>query len=225
MSALSRKIILLTIVMVCYGLISGCVNYKKKYTALNVEHQNLKGLYDNCKATLDSSASEKENLAAKLAEGEQTIEELRKQIEERNQTPGEATGFGDYQVALDSAAGTITVTLPDTILFDPGRESLKASAKGDLDHIVSVINEKYSGRLIDVVGNTDADPIKKSKWKDNWQLSTERALTVLRHLNARGIQDSQLRAVGCGAGRPIGPNNTASGKARNRRVEIVVRMK
>jgi chemotaxis protein MotB len=225
MSALGRKITLLTIVMVSYGLISGCTSYKKKYTALNVEHQNLKGLYDNCKATLDSSSSEKENLSAKLAEGEMTIEELRKQIEERNQAPGEATGFGDYQVDVDSAAGTITVTLPNTILFDPGRESLKASAKGDLDHIVSVINEKYSGRLIDVVGNTDADPIKKSKWKDNWQLSTERALTVLRHLNTKGIQDSQLRAVGCGSGKPIGPNNTASGKARNRRVEIVVHMK
>ncbi|MDD5135306.1 MAG: OmpA family protein, partial [Phycisphaerae bacterium] len=125
----------------------------------------------------------------------------------------------------DSAAGTITVTLPNTILFDPGRETLKSSAKSDLDHIVSVINEKYNGRLIDVIGNTDADPIKKSKWKDNWQLSTERSLTVLRHLNAKGIPDSQLRAVGCGSGKPIGPNNTASGKARNRRVEIVVHMK
>ncbi|MDD5134928.1 MAG: hypothetical protein PHP01_05910, partial [Phycisphaerae bacterium] len=80
MSSLNRKITLLTIVMISYGLLSGCTSYKKKYTALNVEHQNLKGLYDNCKATLDSSASEKENLSAKLAEGEMTIEELRKQI-------------------------------------------------------------------------------------------------------------------------------------------------
>lgn len=225
MNFLSRKITILAIAIVFCGLLSGCTDFKKKYTALNVEHQNLKGLYDNCKATLDSSSSEKENLAAKLAEGEQTIEELRKKMEEKNQTSGEATGFGDYQVDLNAAEGTITVTLPNTILFDSGKESLKASAKADLDHIVSVINDKYNGRLIDVVGNTDADPIKKSSWKDNWQLSTERALTVLRHINAKGIPDSQLRAIGCGSGKPIGPNTSASGKAKNRRVEIVVHMK
>jgi len=225
MSALGRKIVLLTIVMVAYGFLSGCENYKKKYTALNVEHQNLKGLYDNCKATLDSSSTEKQELSTKLAEGEQTIEDLKKQIAERNQTPGEATGFGDYQVDLNAAEGTITVTLPNTILFDSGKASLKSSAKGDLDHIVSVINEKYSGRTIDVVGHTDTDPIKKSSWKDNWELSAERALSVVRHLNSNGIPDSRLRAIGCGAGRPVAPNTTASGKARNRRVEIVVHMR
>jgi chemotaxis protein MotB len=225
MNALSRKIVLLTVVMVSFSLLSGCTNYKKKYNALNVEHQNLKGLYDNCKATLDSSANEKQELASKLAEGEQTIEELKKQVAERNQTPGEATGFGDYQVDLDSAAGTITVTLPNTILFDSGKASLKTSAKGDLSHISSVLNEKYSGRTVDVIGHTDTDPIKKSSWKDNWELSAERALSVVRHLNSDGIPDSRLRAIGCGSGRPVAPNTAASGKARNRRVEIVVHMK
>jgi outer membrane protein OmpA-like peptidoglycan-associated protein len=48
---------------------------------------------------------------------------------------------------------------------------------------------------------------------------------VLRHLNSNGIPDSRLRAIGCGPGRPIAPNTTASGKARNRRVEIVVHMR
>ncbi len=225
MDALGRKIVLLTVVMVAYGFLSGCTSYKKKYNALNVEHQNLKGLYDNCKGTLDSSSTEKQELAAKIAEGEQTIEDLKRQIAERNQTPGEATGFGDYEVDVDSRAGTITVTLPETILFSSGKASLKSGAKGDLNHIVSVLNDKYSGRTIDIIGHTDADPIKKSKWKDNWQLSSERALTVLRHLNSNGIPDSRLRAIGCGPGKPIAPNNTSSGKARNRRVEIVVHMR
>ncbi|MGB8227187.1 MAG: OmpA family protein [Sedimentisphaerales bacterium] len=225
MNALRRKIVLLTVVMVSFGLLSGCENYKKKYTALNVEHQNLKGLYDNCKGTLDSSTNEKQELATKLAEGEQTIEELKKQVAERNQTPGEASGFGDYQVDLNAAEGTITVTLPETILFDSGKATLKSAAKGDLGHISSVLNEKYSGRTIDVIGHTDTDPIKKSNWKDNWQLSAERSLSVVRQLNSDGIPDSRLRAIGCGSGRPVAPNTAASGKARNRRVEIVVHMK
>ena len=225
MSALTRKIVLLTIVIVSYGLISGCTTYKKKYTSLNVEHQNLKGLYENCRDTLGSSTTEKEELATRLAEGEQTIEELRQQMAEREQTAGEATGFGDYQVELNAAEGTIAVILPNTILFDSGKESLKSSAKEDLNHIVSVLNEKYSGRLIDIVGHTDNDPIRKSSWKDNWQLSTERSLSVLRHLNTNGIPDDRIRAIGCGSGKPVAPNTTASGKAKNRRVEIVVHMR
>ncbi|MBN1788835.1 MAG: OmpA family protein [Sedimentisphaerales bacterium] len=228
MNSITRKIALIAIVIMSYTLITGCsgfTSYKKKYNALNVEHQNLKGLYENCRATLGSSAAEKEELALRLAEGEQTIDQLKQQIEERNQSPGEATGFGDYQVDIDSAEGTITVTLPNTILFDSGKASLKSSAKGDLNHIVSVLNEKYSGRMIDVVGHTDSDPIKKSKWTDNWQLSAERALAVLRHLNSNGIPDGGIRAIGCGAGSPIAPNTTASGKAKNRRVEIVVHMR
>jgi chemotaxis protein MotB len=224
MNTLRRKILVLTVLMVSFSLISGCTNYKKKYNALNVEHQNLKGLYDNCKATLDGSSSEKEALAGRLAESQQTIDDLKKQIE-GGKNAGEATGFGDYQVDVDAAAGTITVTLPNTILFDSGKASLKSSAKGDLNHIVSVLNDKYGGRLIDVVGHTDNDPIKKSSWKDNWQLSTERSLSVVRHLNSNGIPDSRLRAIGCGSGKPIAPNSSASGKAKNRRVEIVVHMK
>lgn len=225
MDAFGRKFVLLTVAVVSLSLLSGCVDYKKKYNALNVEHQNLKGLYDNCKGTLDSSSSEKEQLASKLAESEQTIEEMKKQVSEKSKTPGEASGFGDYQVDLNAAEGTITVTLPETILFDSGKATLKGSAKGDLGHISSVLKEKYSGRTIDVIGHTDTDPIKKSNWKDNWELSAERSLSVVRQLNSDGIPEAKLRAIGCGSGRPVAPNTNASGKARNRRVEIVVHMK
>ncbi|MDD5011358.1 MAG: OmpA family protein [Phycisphaerae bacterium] len=224
MNTLRRKVLVLTVLLVSFSLISGCTNYKKKYNALNVEHQNLKGLYDNCKVTLEGSASEKQELAGRLAESQQTIDDLKSQIES-GKTAGEATGFGDYQVDVDSAAGTITVTLPNTILFDSGKASLKGSAKGDLDHIVSVLNDKYRNRMIDVVGHTDADPIRKSSWKDNWELSSQRALSVLRQLNSTGIPDDRIRAIGCGSGKPMAPNTTASGKAKNRRVEIVVHMR
>ncbi|MBU2596832.1 MAG: OmpA family protein, partial [Planctomycetes bacterium] len=163
-------------------------------------------------------------LASRLAEGQQTIDDLEKQIES-GRSAGEVTEFGDYQVDVDTAAGTITVTLPNTILYDSGKASLKGSAKGDLNHIVSVLKDRYSNRLIDIVGHTDNDPIRKSKWKDNWQLSTERSLSVLRHLNSNGIPDDRIRAIGCGSGKPMAPNTTASGKAKNRRVEIVVHMR
>ena len=210
------------------GFLSGCTNWKKKYTGLDVEHQNLKGLYENCVASLDGAAAEKARLGQALTTSEKTIEELQQQIRDRNISPGEATGFGDdYDVSVDAAAGTITVTLPNAILFSPGKASLRKSSISELDHVLSVIKQKYRNKDIDIVGHTDSDPVKKSKkyWKDNWELSAERALTVLRYMERKGINDDRIRAVASGASRPVASNSTSSGKAKNRRVEIVVNMR
>jgi len=141
-------------------------------------------------------------------------------------SPGEITGFGPgYDVSLDPSAGTITVTLPNTILFDSGKATLKKATSTELDHITSVLQSQYAGRQIDVVGHTDSRPIKKSKWKDNWELSAQRALSVTRYLTRRGIAPDKICAVGRGESKPIASNATASGRTRNRRVEIVVHMK
>ena len=126
---------------------------------------------------------------------------------------------------MNAAEGTITVTLPNSILFDSGQASLKKEASKQLDSIYSVLKSKYSGRQIDVVGHTDSDPIQKSDWKDNWELSAQRSLTVTRYLVSKGIPEKQIREIGCGESRPVVANNSAANKAKNRRVEIVVHMR
>ena len=220
-----RTVFVLTIV-VAVGILSGCTNWQKKYDGLNVEHQNLKGLYDNCVASLDSSAAEKAQLGQELNKTQQTMQELQEQIRRRQISPAEASGFGrGMDVAFDPAAGTITVTLPNAILFSPGKASLKTASIAELNHVRSVLQQRYQSRDIDVVGHTDSDPIRKSKWKDNWELSSERALTVLRYLTKQGIAAEKIRAVAAGSSRSIASNSTSSGKAKNRRVEIVVHMR
>jgi len=205
------------LVSVC--ALCGCTDWKKKYENLNVEHQNTLGL-------LERERSEKGQLAGQITKGQQTIEQLQQQIAGRMGSAGEVTGFGaDYQVSLDAAAGTITVTLPNAILFGAGKAHLKKGRSAELNHVYSVVKQKYAGRRVDVAGHTDSDPIRKSKWKDNWELSAQRALTATRYLIKRGIPQDRIRAVGCGASRPIASNSTASGKARNRRVEIIVHMR
>jgi chemotaxis protein MotB len=197
-------------------LSSGCTDWKKKYEALNVEHQNLKGL-------LERERAEKGQLADQSAKDQQTITDLQRQILEKKKTAADATGFGEgYDVSFDAAAGTVTVTLADSILFDSGKATLKSSTSKELDHIYSVLREKYGSRDIDVVGHTDTDPIKKSKWADNWELSSERALSVARYLMQKGITDAKIKASGCGPARPVAPNSNGAGKQKNRRVEIVV---
>jgi len=221
MRAARKKTIVLLTCLVSLSLLSGCTNWEKKYQALLVEHENLKG-------QLEYERGEKGTLAARISQDQQTIEELQRQIDEQRKTPADATGFGEgYDVAFDPSAGTITVTLPNAILFDSGKATLKTATSRELDHIRSVLREKYNGKQVDVVGHTDTDPIRKTKdkWKDNWELSAERALTVARYLIQRGIAEDKIRAVGCGESRPIASNSTASGKAKNRRVEIVVHMR
>ncbi len=220
MRTVNKKTIILLIGLVSTFLfLPACTNWEKKYEALNVEHQNTLGL-------LERERAERGHLATQISQEQQTIEELQRQIAERSRSPAEAAGFGKgYDVAFDPSAGTITVTLPNAILFDSGKATLKKATSVELDHIQSVLRSKYSGKQIDVVGHTDSDPIKKSKWKDNWELSAQRALSVVRYMARRGIAKDKIQAVGCGAARPIASNTTASGKAKNRRVEIVVHMR
>lgn len=213
----NKKMIVVLISLLSIALSSGCTDWKKEYSALNVKYQNLKGRHDR-------ELADKGQLEEQLTRGQQTIAELQQKIDELKKTPG--MGFGDdYDVKYDASKGTVTVTLENTILFNSGEAALKKATSRELDHIQSVLRSQYSGRPIDVVGHTDTDPIKRSGWKDNWELSAERALAVTRYLIERGIPAKSIRAVGCGEARPVASNATASGKAKNRRVEIVVYMR
>jgi chemotaxis protein MotB len=214
----NKKTITLLICLVTFTLLSGCTDWKRKYKGLDVAYQNLEG-------RLEYEIAQKSHLADEVGRGQQTIAELQRKIAE-GQTAAQASAFGEgYDVSFDASAGTITVTLPNTILFGSGRTVLKKTTITELDHIYFVLQEKYGSKQIDVLGHTDTDPIKKSKWKDNWELSSERALAVVRYLLGKGIAKEKIRAVGCGAARPVVSNETVSGKAKNRRVEIVVHVK
>lgn len=218
-TASKKSILLLTIALMSVTLLSGCTNWKKKYLSLNVEHENLRGL-------LDRERAEKGQIADQFSASQQTIAELQKKIDEQNQTPAIATGFGEgYDVNFDAEAGTVTVTLENSILFSSGKASLKSATSKELDHIQSVLSSEYTGKQVDVVGHTDADPIKKSKWKDNWELSAQRSLSVTRYLVEHGFSPDTVRAVGCGEARPVASNTSSAGKSKNRRVEIVVHVR
>ncbi|MEA3226067.1 MAG: OmpA family protein [Planctomycetota bacterium] len=218
MQATRKKMIALLVCFVFVTILPGCTNWKKEYDALLVENENLNGL-------LSRERSEKGLLADEVTQGQQTIEELRRQIEDQKKTPADASGFGEgYDVAFDAAAGTVTVTLENSLLFDSGKATLKRATNTELDHIRLVLKQKYAGKQVDVVGHTDSDPIRKTKnkWSDNLELSAQRAISVARYLIRKGIGEEDIRAVGCGDSRPVASNASTAGKAKNRRVEIVV---
>ena len=108
-----------------------------------------------------------------------------------------ATFFAIYVVAIAfSVPGGAMIAIPGSVLFSSGKVTLRRDSKSIMSRIASEIQSNFSGKDIYVFGHTDTDPIKKSKWQDNRQLSSERALAVVRHLQSRGVSPSSLVACG-----------------------------
>jgi chemotaxis protein MotB len=118
--------------------------------------------------------------------------------------------------------GELIIAIPNEILFASGKASLNSGAKSGLRKVATIINRDYSGHYVRVEGHSDSDPIKRSKWRDNWQLSGERAQSVLRGLIAEGLDNQLASFAGYAGSRPIADNSSRSGKAKNRRVEVVI---
>jgi len=114
---------------------------------------------------------------------------------------------------------TGSIELSSDILFDSGKATLKKGIPEKLRELARIIAEKKDLDVA-VQGHTDTDPIKKSKWADNWQLSTERARAVLKFLEKEGVTPERMHIVGYSMYKPIEDNSTRAGKARNRRVEL-----
>jgi len=114
----------------------------------------------------------------------------------------------------------IAVRFPGKILFDLGEAKLKPEAKQILNQILPVL-KKYNYPLR-VEGHTDNLPIHTEKFPSNWELSTARAINVIKYLGEKEIDKELLSAVGYGEHRPLFPNDTPEHRAANRRVEIVI---
>ena len=116
----------------------------------------------------------------------------------------------------------VRIRLESSQLFGPGRAELKPEVSGTLDRVAQALKSDYSGRLVGIEGHTDADPITKSKWKNNHELSVARSVAVFEALKRRGVPESQLYVAGYGPNHPLAASNSKQTKSQNRRVEIVV---
>ncbi len=125
-------------------------------------------------------------------------------------------------VSLNMEARGLVITFLDEILFDSGKARIKNDAFAALDEVASVITAKAADLNVGVEGHTDNVPIKFSGWKSNWELSTARATSVLHYLIEKGVLPGKLSATGFGEFRPVDSNDTAKGRLKNRRVEIVI---
>ena len=118
-----------------------------------------------------------------------------------------------------SVPGGAMLAIEGTVLFDSGKAHLKGGASRILDGVAKTMLEKYAGYDVYIFGHTDSEQIKKSGWKDNYELSCQRSLTVVRYIQAGGA-GNYMAACGWGEHRPAADNATKEAKQANRRVEI-----
>jgi flagellar motor protein MotB len=131
------------------------------------------------------------------------------------------TDLGTLEVTHDAVAGTTTVNLPSDIFFSSGQAVLRPEAQKSLAKVVTALKKDYAGKPIRILGNTDSDPIVKSHWKSNKELSEKRADAVRDYLVSKGVARDRIATEGLGDSKPKSPTD----KAKNRRVELVVMTK
>jgi len=130
------------------------------------------------------------------------------------QTMGQEGG-----IQVESMKGGFKALLATPLLFSVGKADIDPRAHVLLDQVANVL--KHSSLFVTVEGHTDPQPINTPEFPSNWELSTMRAVNVLRYLHSRGVPVDRLTAVGFGEYRPIADNNTEEGRQKNRRIEIV----
>lgn len=132
----------------------------------------------------------------------------------------EKNGLSDDVKIREEDAGVI-LQLGDSILFDTGQAELKAGSYKILDVIGSIIPQ--IDNEIMVQGHTDNRPINSPKYPSNWELSSDRALAVVKYfINEKGISAKRFSGTGYGEHRPLVENNSAENMGINRRVDILI---
>ena len=131
--------------------------------------------------------------------------------------------FDTGDIPIEIRNGRMVVRLSNAIMFDSGRAELKPQGREALRKIVTVLKEAR-GRKFIVAGHTDNVPINKKSltFKSNRELSGARALAVLRFLEDAGMPPEQLAHAGYGEFLTLVANDTAEGRAQNRRTEIII---
>ena len=194
--------------------VTGCAaTHQQRIAMLEEINKHLTERLNEAQAEVDAADQEQAELDTRLLAALDEADALRLRLEEVPTPAQLAPGW-------TAVPGGAMIAIEGDILFETGKVVLRGEARRALDGIASTIQSRYADKDILVVGHTDDQPIKKSGWKDNYQLSTERALPVVRHLMAHGVAPARLMAGGCGEHHPRVPNESDANRATNRRVEI-----
>lgn len=213
----------------------------EKYNALSGRNQELQSRYENL-INENLSQTDKLNRALRdksdelnakeklLSERERTLDEMKKIIDRQdeinkrlNSTLRNALlGFNSDELSVEIKNGKVYVSMSDKLLFKSGSAAVEDKGKEALKLLAGVLDKNPDIDIL-VEGHTDNVPIKTAIYKDNWDLSVARATSIVRILTIdHRIAPTRMTASGKGEFFPKATNETAEGRARNRRTEIIL---
>jgi len=156
----------------------------------------------------------------KLLDQKRALEEKTKEYDTLVDKMKEEIDAG--KIEISNLRGRMAVKLKDKVLFASGSARIQDEGKEALTKLAEVL-KTMEGRAMRVEGHTDNVPVSKGgQFASNWELSSARALAVVKHLQKEGVDPSMLSAEGCGQFQPIGDNESPEGRSQNRRIEIVL---
>jgi chemotaxis protein MotB len=178
---------------------------------------------------VDQLLSEKGTMSQALTDAKSRLEELRKAqaaadartalYKQLMQKFKKMTDAGQLRIELRD--GRMILQLPNDVLFDSGKADIKQDGQRAIGQVGGVL-KTLSGRKFQVAGHTDNVPINTERFRSNWDLSTARAVEVIRFFIAQGVPPAALSGAGFGEYSPVAANDDESGRRRNRRIEIVL---
>ncbi|HEV8111294.1 MAG TPA: OmpA family protein [Planctomycetota bacterium] len=201
---------------------ASCVSNRGYQTAMDEKEAEIRGLRE-----------ERAALKAQIQKNHSDLDTARGQVSEASAKPAEtvdapetAEKFPELDkmgISYGMRDGNMVISIPSSITFASGQATLSKDGQKALKEVASTLKKQYAGAKYEIEGHTDADPIKKSKFASNRELSIARAMAVLTYLVEEcSIKDDQCVVAGFGQYEPLAPNDNDKDKAKNRRVEIVV---
>lgn len=189
----------------------------------------IKSLEDGLKAKDAEIEKLKAEIAGLSKERAKAIEEKEKAVDELTKTRDKLTTelkeeIRKGEIAITQLKDRLSLNLVEKILFDSGSAMVKKDGKKVLDRVAEIL-KKVQDKQIRIEGHTDNVPISAriiAKFPSNWELSTSRATNVVKYLQEKGVDAKYLVAAGYSEYRAIAPNDSPEGRAKNRRIEIVL---
>jgi chemotaxis protein MotB len=181
---------------------------KDRLTALGQDMSAMSGNLDAAKKRMEEMKKAQEQAEKRAQQFRDMVAKFKSMID-----------AGKLQVEIRD--GLMLVKLPDNILFDPGKTDLKPAGQEAVKQVAQIL-AGIEGRKFQVTGHTDNVPIKSGKFKSNWELSTQRAVEVVKFMSGSGMDQKRLSAAGYADTLPVAGNESDDGRRQNRRIEIVV---
>lgn len=211
---MTRNVLRISTLALTVMTAGGCATGSKdRLATIESANRQLTQRINQARSELAGVTQDRDELNRRLLGIVGDVESLQAQLAARPTIDETAAGW-------TPVPGGAMIAIESRVLFAPGKVILRPEAQRTLDGIVSTLQGEYGEKDILVIGHTDDRPIKKSGWDDNWQLSSERALAVLRSLAKQGVARERMIAGGSGEHRPLLPNSSEPNRTANRRVEI-----